>query len=356
MSVNQDKRNGTWRARWYDADGRQRSKTFRTKTLAKAHVEAMLTDRARGAPTTKDAATITVEEWSARWLDGARNLGQGGRDTYRRDLDRHILPALGGLRLRALDTDTIDAYLTGKLDTLAPSTVHRHYRTIRRMMAVAQQRDMVARNPCDAITPPRQADREMRFLSAGQLEDLADAMPGRYRAWCLTAGWGGMRWSELVGLRKPNVDGRRVVVAGQMIRRDDGEWHEDAPKTRAGRRTVSLPSSVGLVLAAHIDEHSAKARDGLVFPNQLGNPLNGPSFRGNVWVRAVAKAGLEPGLRIHDLRHTAAALAILAGGHPKAIQARLGHASITMTLDRYGHLFPEMDEDLADRLDEIRGR
>ena len=91
-----------------------------------------------------------------------------------------------------------------------------------------------------------------------------------------------------------------------------------------------------------------------MFPNQGGRPLNGPSFRGNIWVRAVDRAGIAPGLRPHDLRHTAVALAIAAGAHPKVIQARMGHASIGVTLDRYGHLFPEHDAEIAVSLDRLR--
>jgi integrase len=107
------------------------------------------------------------------------------------------------------------------------------------------------------------------------------------------------------------------------------------------------------MLGGHLASWSQATPDGLVFPNQHDRHM-GPSFSANVFKPALRHAGLDEKTRIHDLRHTAVALAVKAGAHPKAIQARMGHASIQVTLDRYGHLFPEMDEQLAAGLDALR--
>lgn len=341
---------GTWRARWRDDTGTQRAQTFKRRDDARAFLTSTLADLQRGTYIAPKASAITVTDWSTEWLASAMNLGQGGKDTYRRDLDRYILPELGDLTLKKLTAGAIDEFLSDELERLAPSTVHRHYRTIRRMAQVAVDRGRLARNPCDQVTPPRLQPAEMRFLDVAQVAALAGAITPRYRAWVNVAAYGGLRWSESIGLRRSRVDGARVTVAEQMIRRADRQWHRDVPKTRAGVRTITMPGFVADELTAHLDEWARPGADGLVFPNRNGNPLNASSFRTSTFMPAVAKAGIEPGLRIHDLRHTAVALAIAAGAHPKAIQARMGHASITMTLDRYGHLFPEMDEQLAEGL------
>jgi integrase len=325
------------------------------------------TDVSRGAYWDPSRSRITVARFADEWLDGAMNLGDGGRETYRRDLDRYILPELGAYRLGSLTVTAIDDYLSGELEDLAASSVHRHYRTIRRMCEVAVIKGRLQKNPCNAVSPPKADHAEMRFLSVDQVLALADVIspgrgwrsksgtgkdrPGRYRAWVLLAAFGGPRWSEMVGLRRSAVKGAQVRIVEQLVRRDDGEWHRYKPKTKAGRRVIRLPALVADELAVHLDEWAAEGPDGLVFPNRLGSPLNGPSFTGNVWKPGLLRAGLDPKIRIHDLRHTAVALAIQVGAHPKAIQMRMGHASITTTLDRYGHLFPEMDGEIATGLD-----
>jgi site-specific recombinase XerD len=174
---------GTWQARWRDPGGNDRAKNFKRKADAVAHENSMKADVAADRYVAPNASAMLVRTWADEWLAGAMNLGEGGRDTYRRDLDRHILPVLGGIRLRRLDGDVIAGFLADELAAgLAPSTVHRHYRTIRRMCQVAVTRGRMARNPCDAVTPPRVEHTEMRFLTVAEIDSLRTEMPERYRA------------------------------------------------------------------------------------------------------------------------------------------------------------------------------
>jgi integrase len=160
---------------------------------------------------------------------------------------------------------------------------------------------------------------EMRFLTPAEIARLADLIAPRYRALVLVAGYGGLRFGP--------------------------------PKTRAGRRTVGLPRAVVDELAAHLSGGAAEA-DAFVFTAPQGGPLRVIAFRARVWRPATRKADLE-GLRIHDLRHTAVALWIAAGAGPKEVATRAGHTSVSFTLDRYGHLYPEADTALRDRLDAL---
>lgn len=354
MSVKRT-RNNRWQARWRDPLGHQRAKTFELKADAIAHERRVTTDRDAGTYIAPTAGATPLAVWADQWLAGAMNLAGGTIDTYRRDLDRHILPVLGDIRLRALTPERIETFLAAELRSeLAPSSVHRHYRTVRRCLQVAVDRGMLARNPCDPIEPPRVPRSEMMFLTAEQVEQLAGAISDRYRSWVLIAAYGGLRWSEAVGLRRRDIDEGRITVTEQLIRRAGGAWERTEPKTRAGRRVITLPETVVGEVDEHLGRWAQPGPDGLVFPNRGGRPLNGPSFRGNVFAPACVRAGVTPVPRIHDLRHTAAALMVQAGAHPKAMQVRMGHSSIMVTLDRYGHLFPEMDAELAVRLDDLR--
>ena len=116
-------------------------------------------------------------------------------------------------------------------------------------------------------------------------------------------------------------------------------------------RSVTLPGFLRDELAKHLADYPP-VQGGLVFTTEEGHAINRNNFRNRVWLKALGDAGFQkPYPRVHDLRHTSVSLAIAAGAHPKEIQARAGHSSITVTLDRYGHLFPGMDEALADKLD-----
>ena len=117
-----------------------------------------------------------------------------------------------------------------------------------------------------------------------------------------------------------------------------GRLHVEEPKTSASRRTVAIPAWLGEELAFHLAGHDTQ----YVFTAPRGGPLRRSGFRFRVWVPATVRADLE-GLRFHDLRHTHAAWLVGAGEHPKVIQARLGHASISTTLDRYGHLMDGLE-------------
>lgn len=128
-------------------------------------------------------------------------------------------------------------------------------------------------------------------------------------------------------------------------------YHRGPPKTTAGRRAVSIPQSLADLLEQQLQRPEVIC-SGLVFPTPLGEPARRSNFGNRVWMPATRAVGLT-GLRFHDLRHTAVALAIAQGAPPKAIQERMGHSSVVVTLDRYGHLFEGLDTDIADGLDDV---
>ena len=134
-----------------------------------------------------------------------------------------------------------------------------------------------------------------------------------------------------------------------------GTLHFGSTKTHR-RRMVVIPGFLRELMAEHLLRHVDDDPNALVFTSPLRQPLRNSNFRRKIWTQAVESAGLAPGLRIHDLRHTCASLLITQGAHPKAAQVHLGHSSISVTMDRYGHLFPSDMQALSVALDGMRAR
>lgn len=206
--------------------------------------------------------------------------------------------------------------------------------------AVADER--LAKSPCRGIALPQDRRLDLEVLTAKEVAKLAAAMPAWCRSFVWVAAYTGLRWSEMIGLRRRDVDllHRRINVARQIVEVGSRFAGFDEPKTEAGKRSVDLPPFLCEVIEEQL-ERAQPGPDGLVFVNTRGQPPHLSSFTSQTWKRARAKIG-RPDLRWHDLRHTAVALAIANGAHPKAIQERMGHSSVTVTLDRYGHLFPSL--------------
>jgi integrase len=199
------------------------------------------------------------------------------------------------------------------------------------------------------------SDSWLRFLDADEVWRLADTIDPRYRAFVVTGAFTGMRPGELRALRLDHVNmlGRTIQVE-ETLADVRGHVQVGPVKTAASRRQIKMPKLLVDALARHLHTYPATG-DGFVFTAPNGGPIRKDNFRRRTWLPAVAAAGLE-GVRVHDLRHTHAALLIAQGEHPKVIQSRLGHASITTTLDRYGHLFEGLDEAAADGLDDAYGQ
>ena len=330
---------GTYRARVRTRDGRQIGRTFKLKGDADAWEREQLRRRDQGA--LMGTSRLTVADWADQWLASARNLAPASVDTYRKAL-KVILPALGDLKLVDLTPDRIDAFLTAEEGEYAPSTVHRHYRTIHRLCSTAVRRGHLVANPADVVEAPKVPRKEMHFLTAAEVETLAATIEPRFRAFILVAGYGGLRWGELQALRPEHVHGCELTVVEQIGGTD--------VKTEGSRRRVVLPASVGEELAAHLEAYPGA----YVFTRPDGRPLSHSAFNNNRFKPAVRAAGLDNAVTIHTLRHTAISLWIKADVHPKLVSEMAGHSSIAITMDRYGHLFASMHEAAAEKVENLR--
>jgi integrase len=223
------------------------------------------------------------------------------------------------------------------------------------VLGAAIQAGALVRNPAAGVRAPRSHSREMHFLSAVEVDRLAEAITPPYGVLVRFAAYTGLRAGEIAALRVKRLDllrgAVRVVEAASEV---GGRLISGPTKTHA-ERTVRLPQFLRDELAAYLASRP-RDRDAFVFTAPRGGPLRHHNFYKRLFCPALARAGLPEQIRFHDLRHTCAALLIEQGAHPKAIQVHLGHSSIQVTMDRYGHLFPDALGDLADRLDAARKR
>jgi integrase len=283
------------------------------------------------------------------------NLRPGTVARYRRVLRLSLMPAFGPMRLASIGPLDVRKWLAELASAQPSSEVRRSYVMLRMVMKAAVENELIVKTPCVAELP-RAKEAEMRFLAVAEVDELAEAINPHSRVLVYVLAYCGLRWGEAVGLKRKYVDtSRRTIRVEEQLTEVDHQFYFGQPlKTSAGRRTVRMPAFVATYLEALRRDRGLPplARDDLIFTNQRCRPWHRASFRGTHWLPAVRAAGL-PGLRVHDLRHTAVAFAInLSNAHPKAVQIRFGHSSIQQTYDRYGHLFPQMDEAIADDLDQ----
>lgn len=219
------------------------------------------------------------------------------------------------------------------------------------ILGTAVEAGALRSNPTTGVSPPRAETQEMRFLTAEEVEQLAAAIPSPYPVLIRVAAYSGLRAGELAALRVQDIDTMRGRInVRQSVTEVHGKCIFGATKTHQ-TRTVPLPRT----LMGHLAEHIAPVatdRDALVFTAKDGTVHRQSNFYGRTFKPAVTDAGLPDKLRFHDLRHTAAALMIEQGAHPRAMMERLGHSSVTITLDTYGHLYPSLEASLTDALEE----
>ena len=343
-----------WRARYRGPDGRERSKTFERRSDAERWVASMQMSKARGEWVDPALGRCTFGRWVDEWAATIVDLRPSTRDRDLRAVRVHLLPYFGDVPLARITNLMVRRFIADMLETgnHAPATVRKVGQILAKVMRSSVEAGLIARSPCDGVRLPAEGRREMRFLTAEQVAKLAAAVGPEWETLVYTAAYAGLRWGELAGLRPARLElARRTIMVVEQLNELNGRLDWGPPKTAAGRRAVSIPSTLADLLAAQLARPMV-ARSGLVFPTPLGEPMRGSNFGRRVW--APATKALEPdGLRFHDLRHIAVALAISQGAHPKALQERMGHSSVTVTLDRYGHLYEGLDGQIADGLDDL---
>lgn len=296
---------------------------------------------------------LTIGAYAAVWL-AERDLKPRTREHYGTLLRRLILPTFGPTPVATITPADVRAWWAG-LDPARPTLRAHAYSLLRAILATAVVDDVIVANPCrirGAGGTKRVHQPEPATLT--ELADLTAAMPPRYRVMVLFASWCGLRFGELVELRRNDIDLRNGVI---RVRRGavrlSGHVDIGPPKSDAGVRDVAIPPHLVPLVKAHIAEHAAWGRDGLLFPAKHGGTL-APSTLYKTFYPARMAAG-RPDLRFHDLRHTGAVLAASTGATLAELMARLGHSTPGAAL-RYQHAAKGRDTQIAAALSKLAER
>lgn len=347
-----------WLARWWDASaGKDRAKAFRTKREAEAYQASMAVAITQGTYVAPERGKVTLATWwdTYRTTGTWDNLRFSTQARYTSLMTHHVLPVIGARPLGSLRRQDVHTWQGERRAAgISPASINAAHRVLKTVLQTAVNNDHLAANPAKGVTPLRVVRKEMRHLTAAEVDALVAATREEYRLMVRFLAWSGLRFGEASALRWDNVDlaGARVRVV-ESYGTVGATLILEEPKTAGSRRVVSLPAFLVQDLRRHMLAQEPNAL-GLVFPTSHGEPIRHYNWHKRVWLPALERAGLkDPQPRIHDLRHTAVALAIKAGAHPKEIQARAGHSSITTSLDLYGHLMEGADTALAERLDAL---
>lgn len=342
------KRDDKWQARFRDPAGREHAKRFDRR----ADAERWLRDQAgavdRGAWIDPAAGRVAFDQWTRTWWETTPALRASTRARDASYLRAHILPAFGSAPLASIDHMMVTGWIAALTASgRAPATVQKAHQILSKILASAVDSKLIASSPCTRVKLPRIERSEMRFCTPDEMARLAGAIHPRYRALVLLGCYSGLRIGELVGLKRDRVEPlKRSVTVSAICTEVAGHMVWGQPKTRAGRRSVSVPGEIMDEVVAHMGRWSGEE---LVFTGPQGGALRVNSWRRRFWNPAVEAAGLSP-LRVHDMRHSAVAMWIAAGVPPLQVTRRAGHTSSSFTADRYGHLYPGAEDEAADAL------
>lgn len=334
---------------------------FPTRRAAEEALGKLVGDVREGAyvPKSKQTFGAYLEEW----LDGSRNrVRPSTLSSYAMNIRVHVTPALGAVPLQAVTETHLDRlYATLIQKGLSARTTRYIHTLVRKALHDAVRRHRIMRNPADLATPPSPTAArapEMKTWSGEELGRFLESVRGeRLHAMWLVLATSGARRGEVLGLRWSDVDleSGRIQIARSAVMVDHKVTFS-TPKTEKSRRTISLDPRTMAGLRSHkagqAEERLAWGRaysdEGLVFAQENGEPLN-PEYVSKKFVKLASVAGL-PRVRVHDLRHGWATMALAAGVHPKVVQERLGHSSIMLTLSVYSHTVPAMETDAAQQV------
>lgn len=355
-----------WLARWVDHDGQERSRGFRRKADASAHIARVLTALETGSYADPKRGTVTFAAIAAPWFDSKSGLKPKTRAGYRSLLDGIVLPRWGQIPLRDITHADIQAWVH-RLSTdpevrqrkapkdpaddshkgLSAARVVQAYQVVDQVLRFAVRARYIAVNPADDIALPRKASPEKTALTHDQVRQLADAVGEGLRTMVYVLGYGGLRYGECAALRcgDVNVTRRRLQVSRSVTSVAGMGMVEGATKTHQAR-SVPLPPFVMDMVAAQIQGRSSTE---LVFAHKDGSWIPRDWFALRM-EKACTAVGLS-GVTTHTLRHTAGSLALASGASVTTVQRLLGHQSAITTLNIYSHMLPDDFDNLAVAMD-----
>lgn len=373
-----------WLLRWYVGRTLEGKRQYASKVFEGTHFQAQR-ELARATTSVVEQTFVppakqTVHEYLTWWLAEvcAQSVQPSTRASYERRLRMDIYPTLGMLKLDKLTWQAVQSvYNQLRASGKSGRTVAYTHTVLRHALGHAVKGKLLRDNPCDHATPGTHEKREMLVWTAEQVQVFLDRTKGDrdYPLW-YTLLHTGLRPGEAFGLKWSDIADGRLQVLRAVAQQGDGTYALESPKTARSKRSVPITEANAAILAAHRKAQVAEmlaagehwTRNDFVFPGPTG-AFDTDRYARRRWLRAVDRvnrilAGEQakiaasdrqklPGIRLYDTRHTHATLLLKAGVHPKVVQERLGHASITITLDTYTHVLPDMQEEALGKLDTL---
>lgn len=360
FDIGPDPKTGKRRIRYKNVKGTKREANIELSRLVSEHA----------AGDSVDPSKTTVAQYLGRWEQDWAKVNVAGKtfERYSELLRKHVCPHIGNTaiqKLRAVNLNELYASLSrdgqGARGGLAPRTIGHVHRVLHRALGHAVQWGVVRQNVAAQVSPPRVASTEIKILSAAQVQTVLKKLQGRaIYPMGLTALGTGMRRGELLALRWKDIDFDRALLrVERSVEQTNQGIKFKSPKTRHGRRTITLPASLVIELKAHWKRQQEQRLkiglgkappDALVFATWEGK-VRSPDGLTKEWSLAMKAAGL-PDVTLHSLRHTHASHLIASGLDVLQISRRLGHGSPTITLTVYGHLFSNTDDRAAQIMEE----
>ena len=337
----------------------QRSITDKSKKVVAQKLRAAMADLDAG--TYKAPCKMTVAQWLDIWVaEYLNSVKPLTKHNYNKQVQKHFKPALGAVRLDALDTHTIQRFYNSlSVSGLSPKTVKNLHGILHCALQQAIACDYLSRNPADACKLPKVTKPEIKPLEPVEIARLLkEAEQDDYCNLFIVAMFTGMRQGELLGLAWECVDFKSgIITVKQQLQCKDGNYFLETPKS--GKNRTILPAPIVMDALRNQLQRQRKEQEqagkmwdnqfNLVFTDALGKYL----VRRTVvkhFKKISQRAGISDDARFHDLRHSFAVSSLYAGDDIKTVQANLGHATAQFTLDVYGHVTQKMRQDSANRM------
>ena len=360
-SIYRRKSDGRWVGSLSLPDGTRKVYYGKKQSEVIAKLDQAANDLRHGLLTV--GSTTTLQEYLENWLENVHKptIRISTYLNYRKLLHNYLVPGLGKVKLQKLTPQQVQVFYSQKMsDGLAPKTINNIHGVLHKALDNAVKWNILSRNVCDAVTPPRIPRKEKNVLTKQQAHTLLEEVrTHRLEALFTLAITTGMREGELLALhwQDMNLEDCSIQVKRAVSYLKGYGYVESEPKTAKSRRMIMLPVFVVAILRRHKSQQEEQRREvgsawmekDLVFTNALGYFYSASTLR-KVFRRFLVSIGL-PHMRFHDLRHSAATILLAMNVHPKVVQEILGHSQIAMTLRC---LFPRTPL-LARRSDETMG-
>jgi integrase len=337
-----------WLARYIDPDGTEKAQTFERQQDAEDFLEGIENSKNTGDYVDPKAGRETLASVYMRFTKGA-DLNPSTREKWNGVWGLYVEPRAGATPVSKI---TKNAVIAIRDAPKSPWQGNEALKLVKRLLYFAVDDGILNRNVAARIKPRDTKRQKIEILEPDELEAVLGHLGDRWRAMVLLDALGSLRWSELVGLRRQDLDlETRTVTVTQKITEVNGTFHVGRPKTQESARTIDLPAAVVKPLAEYLLSYPPSP-DGLIFHGANGNPVRRKVFRA-AWLKALKDARIAKHVRPGWLRHSGASLAYAASRDLKLVSKRLGHTSTRMVDSVYVTLYEDASRAVADATDDL---